>query len=113
MGENNKSKNKVIIVSIIIVISLAIIGLGVSIYLNSKNKSKNEENSSTNEEYDIESNRNLQNEIIALNATYTDAVAWLKMPLYLRALQMKTILLKIEMAEKKNMVSFLWIIDVI
>ena len=80
MGENNKSKNKVIIVSIIIVISLAIIGLGVSIYLNSKNKSKNEENSSTNEEYDIESNRNLQNEIIALNATYTDAVAWLKIP---------------------------------
>ena len=76
----NKNKNKIIIVCIIVVISLAIIGLGISIYLNSKKKNKTEENAQTNEEYDIDANRNLQNEIIALNATYTDAVAWLRIP---------------------------------
>lgn len=76
----NKNKNKIIIVCIIVVISLAIIGLGLSIYLNSKKKNKTEENAQTNEEYDIDANRNLQNEIIALNATYTDAVAWLRIP---------------------------------
>ena len=80
MGENNKSKNKIIIICIVVVISLAIIGLGLSIYWNSKNKSKDQNNEQTSEEYDVESNRNLQNEIIALNATYTDAVAWLKIP---------------------------------
>ena len=76
----NKNKNKIIIVCIIVVISLAIIGLGISIYLNSKKKNKTEETAQTNEEYDIDANRNLQNEIIALNATYTDAVAWLRIP---------------------------------
>ena len=78
METNNKNKNRIIIICIVVVISLAIIGLGVSIYINSKNNKQTEEISEA--EYDIEANRNLQNEIIALNATYTDAVAWLKVP---------------------------------
>ena len=78
MGTNNKNKNRIIIICIVVVISLAIIGLGVSIYINSKNNKQTVDISE--EEYDIEANRNLQNEIIALNATYTDAVAWLKIP---------------------------------
>lgn len=78
METNNKNRNKIIIICIVVVISLAIIGLGVSIYINFKNNKQTEEISE--EEYDIEANRNLQNEIIALNATYTDAVAWLKVP---------------------------------
>ena len=78
METNNKNKNRIIIICIVVVISLAIIGLGVSIYINSKNNKQTEEISEA--EYDIEANRNFQNEIIALNATYTDAVAWLKVP---------------------------------
>lgn len=81
MEANKSNKNKVIIICIIVVISLAIIGLGASIYLNSKKENKDvSEEIIYDEEYDIEANRNFQNEIIALNATYTDAVAWLKIP---------------------------------
>lgn len=79
MESNNKSKNKIIVISLIAVIVLAVIGLIVSFYLKSNNKSK--EIAGIKEEiYDIESNRNLQNEVIALNATYSDAIGWIKIP---------------------------------
>ena len=81
METNNNNKSKIIIICIIVVIVLAIIGLGISVYMKSKNKNNTGENNITNEEeYDIEANRNFQNEIIALNATYQDGVAWLKVP---------------------------------
>lgn len=74
--EVNK-KNKVVIIVIILVIVFALIGLGISVYLNIN---KRKDDTKKDEEYDVEANRNLQNEIIALNATYIDAVAWLKVP---------------------------------
>ena len=77
--QNNKSKNKIIVVALLVVIVLAIIGLIITISLKSKGKAK--QISSIKEEiYDIESNRNLQNEVIALNATYSDAIGWIKIP---------------------------------
>lgn len=79
MEKNNK--NKIIVIIIVSIIVISLIGLGISVYINSKNKSKENSNTTeSQEEYDIEANRNLQNEVIALNATYTDAVAWLKVP---------------------------------
>lgn len=79
MEINKSNKNKIIIICIVVVIVLAIVGLGISIYLKLTNTNNIDENI-PEEEYDIEANRNFQNEIIALNATYTDAVAWLKVP---------------------------------
>lgn len=79
MESNNKSKNKIIVISLVTVIVLAVIGLIVSFYLKYKDNSK--EISEVKEEiYDIESNRNMQNEVIALNATYSDAIGWIKIP---------------------------------
>ncbi len=78
METNNK--NRIIIICIVVVIILAIIGLGISVYFKISKKSDSKENKVQEQTYDIESNRNLQNEIIALNATYTDAVAWIKIP---------------------------------
>lgn len=79
--ETTNNKNKIIIIVLVIIIALAIIGLGISIYFNAKKSTTNNvEDTQKEEEYDIEANRNLQNEVIALNATYTDAVAWLKVP---------------------------------
>lgn len=84
-----------------------------------KNKSKDQNNEQTSEEYDVESNRNLQNEIIALNATYTDAVAWLKIPdtsidaPVFKGLTNEDYFAKDRDSEEKNMVNFSWITDVI
>lgn len=76
-----------IIIAICIVVAVLLIALGVGIFI--KNKAKNNQEVEIYKEPviediittdDNESDRNLQNEIIALNATYQDAIAWLKVP---------------------------------
>ena len=77
----NKKKNIIIIVSIIV--GVILIALGVTLYLINKTP-KIEEPEEIIEEIistdDEEGARNLQNELKALNATYSDAIAWLKVP---------------------------------
>ena len=62
METNNK--NRIIIICIVVVIILAIIGLGISVYFKISKKSDSKENKVQEQTYDIESNRNLQNEIM-------------------------------------------------
>lgn len=72
-SDNKNNRKKIFIICAVIVIILVVIGALIEWYLKSKNKPAQKE-----EVYDIESNRNFQNEIIALNATYPDAIGWIK-----------------------------------
>lgn len=75
---SNKKKN--IIVIIAIVVGLALIATGIGLYIVNKNKPVEPVVEDIITTDDNESDRNLQNELIALNATYPDAIAWLKVP---------------------------------
>ena len=83
--KNIDSKKKNIIVIISIIVGVILIALGIGLYIISKtNDTEIEQPQEIIEEIittdDEEGARNLQNELKALNATYSDAIAWLKVP---------------------------------
>lgn len=80
----NNKKNIIIISCIVIGVILISLGIGLFI-INKNNKTpdvdpyEKEIIESIIEGNDAEDERNLQNEVIALNATYPDAIGWLRM----------------------------------
>ena len=92
--QNNESKRKYIVLGVIIlVVIISIVGIVLS--LNSDKTDDNSGNENNNNEVVVEDavgdlslevlnstdeGRNLSAEIKALNATYSDAIAWLKVP---------------------------------
>ena len=86
-NSDGKKKKIIIIASVSVAVILIVLGICLAIFLNKPAKvdeTINEEPKQVVEDLitkdDSEGARNLQNELIALNATYPDAIAWLVVP---------------------------------
>ena len=87
MQITDKKKKVIIIVAVAILILLLLGWIGFEVYKNSRNNDVEEPKQDELEYINLsdiktseDEGRNLQNEIKALNATYTDAKGWLKVP---------------------------------
>ncbi|MEG2310364.1 MAG: class B sortase [Clostridia bacterium] len=89
MEQKNNKKVKIILIVLVLIVAISLISIGLISYFNSKVTGKNDLGlgsetpiGNVNQEVieAVQEGRNLQNELKNINATYTDAACWLKIP---------------------------------